>query len=129
APEVAGTDVSGIFRQYISGKDAIPYEQFFAYAGIAVEKKVDATKPWIGIDTIKNDDGRAKVRNIIPGSPTEAAGLDRDDIIYAVDSRAADFDGFTKEIAARKPGDTVRISVLRLGEFKDFKVTVTANPN
>jgi predicted metalloprotease with PDZ domain len=129
ASEVAGTDVSGIFRQYISGKDAIPYEQFFAYAGIAVEKKVDATKPWIGIDTIKNDDGRAKVRNIIPGSPTEAAGLDRDDIIYAVDSHAADFDGFTKEVAARKPGDTVRVTVLRLGEFKDFTVAVTANPN
>jgi predicted metalloprotease with PDZ domain len=129
ASEVAGTDVSGIFHQYISGKDPIPYEQYFAYAGIAVEKKMDAEKPWMGIDTIKNDDGRAKIRNIIPGSPTEAAGLDRDDIIYAVDSRAVDFDGFTKEIAAHKPGDTVRVTVLRFGEFKDLPVTIKANPN
>src|ERR1700735_1692432 len=129
ASEVAGTDVSGIFRQYISGKDPIPYEQYFAYAGITVEKKLDTEKPWIGIDTIKNDDGRAKVRNIIPGSPTESAGLDHDDIIYAVDGRAADFDGFTKEIAAHKPGDTVRVTVLRLGEFKEFSVALKTNPN
>jgi predicted metalloprotease with PDZ domain len=129
ASEVAGSDVSGIFHQYISGKDPIPYEQYFAYAGITVEKKLDTEKPWIGIDTTKNDDGRAKIRNIIPGSPTEAAALDRDDIIYAVDSRAVDFDGFTKEIAAHKPGETVRVTVLRLGEFKEFSVALKTNPN
>ena len=39
-----------------------------------------------------------------------------------------DSDGFTKEIAAHKPGDTVRITVLRLGEFKEFPVTLAANP-
>jgi predicted metalloprotease with PDZ domain len=122
-------EVSDFFQRYISGKDPIPYEEYFAYAGIAVEKKLDIEKPWMGVDTTKNDDGRAKIRNIIPGSPTEAAGLDRDDIIYAVDSRAVDFDGFTKEIAAHKPGDTVRVTVLRFAEFKDFTVTIKANPN
>jgi predicted metalloprotease with PDZ domain len=128
ASEVAGTDVSGIFRQYISGKEPIPYEQYFAYAGIKVEKRLDADKPWAGLDTTKNDDGRAKIRNIIPGSPAESGALDRDDIIYAVDSRAVDFDGFAKEIAAHKPGDTVRVTVLRLGEFKDFSVALKASP-
>jgi predicted metalloprotease with PDZ domain len=129
ASEVAGTDVSGIFRQYISGKEPIPYEQYFAYAGITVEKKLDANRPWMGVDATKNDDGRAKIRNITPGSAGESAGLDRDDIIYAVDSRAVDFDAFAKEIAAHKPGDTVRLTVLRLGEFKDFSVALKANPN
>jgi predicted metalloprotease with PDZ domain len=129
ASEVAGTDVSGIFRRYISGKEAIPYEEYFAYAGITVEKKLDADKSWMGVDTTKHDDGRAKIRNITPGSPAESAGLDRDDIIYAVDSRAVDSDAFAKEITAHKPGDTVRVTVLRLGEFKDFSVALKANPN
>jgi predicted metalloprotease with PDZ domain len=131
ASEVSGKsvkEVSDFFQRYISGKDPIPYEQYFGYAGITVEKKLDANKPWVGVDTTKNDDGRAKIRNIIPGSPGESAGLDRDDIIYAVDSRASDFDDFVKEIATHKPGDTVRVTVLRLGEFKDFSVTVQANP-
>jgi predicted metalloprotease with PDZ domain len=129
ASQVAGTDVSGIFRQYISGKEPIPYEQYFAYAGITVEKKLDANKPWMGVDATKNDDGRAKIRNIVPGSTGESAGLDRDDIFYAIDSRAVDFDGFTKEIETHKPGDTVRLTVLRLGEFKEFSVALKANPN
>jgi predicted metalloprotease with PDZ domain len=129
ASEVAGTDVSGIFRQYISGKEAIPYQEYFAYAGITVEKKLDADKSWMGVDTTKNDEGRAKIRNITPSSPAESAGLDRDDILYAVDSRAVDSDGFPKEITAHKPGDTVRVTVLRLGEFKDFSVALKANPN
>ena len=38
-----GTDLSDIFRQYISGKEPIPYEKYFAYAGITVEKKLDPT--------------------------------------------------------------------------------------
>jgi len=132
ASEVSGKsvkEVSDFFQRYISGKESIPYEEYFGYAGIAVEKKLDANKPWIGADTTKNDDGRAKIRNIIPGSPTESAGLDRDDIIYAIDSRAIDFDGFPKEISAHQPGDTVRLTVLRLGEFKDFSVALKANPN
>jgi len=83
----------------------------------------------MGVDTTKHDDGRAKIRNITPGSPAESAGLDRDDIIYAVDSRAVDSDAFAKEITAHKPGDTVRVTVLRLGEFKDFSVALKANPN
>jgi predicted metalloprotease with PDZ domain len=128
ASEVARTDVSGIFHQYISGKEPIPYEQYFGYAGIKVEKKLDADKSRSGLDTTKNDDGRAKIRNITPGSPAESAGLDRDDIIYAVDSRAVDFDGFAKEISAHKPGETVRLMVLRLGEFKDFSVALKASP-
>jgi predicted metalloprotease with PDZ domain len=130
ASEVAGADVSDLFTHYISGKDPIPYEKYFAYAGISVEKKLDASKPWDGIDTTKNDgDNRAKIRNIMPGSPAETGGLDRDDVIYAVDSLAVDSpDAFTKEIAARKPGDTVRLTVLRLGTFKEFPITLAASP-
>ena len=131
AAEVSGKsvkEVSDFFQRYISGKDPIPYEEYFGYAGITVEKKLDTEKPWIGIDTTKNDDGRAKIRNIIPGSPTESAGLDHDDILYAVDGRAVDFDSFSKEIAALKPGDTVRVTVLRLGEFKDFSVALKSSP-
>jgi predicted metalloprotease with PDZ domain len=132
ASEVSGkslNEVSDFFRRYISGKDPIPYNEYFGYAGIAVEKKLDTEKPWIGIDPTKADDGRAKIRNIIPDSPAELAGLDRDDVLYAIDSRVVDFDGLPKEIAAHKPGDTVRFTVLRFGELKEFTVTLKSNPS
>lgn len=132
ASEVSGkslSDVSAFFRKYISGKEPIPYEEYFGYAGITVEKKLDPDKSWAGIQTEKNDDGRAKIRNIIPGSPAEMAGFDRDDIIYAVDNRAVDLDAFPQDLAGRKPGDMVRVTILRLGEFKDVVLTLGTNPH
>ena len=129
ASEVAGKDVSDVFRRYISGMEPIPYEQYFALAGIEVTKKVDPDKAWVGIEVKKSDDGHAQIRNVIPGSPAENAGLSNDDVIYAIDSRALEADGVNAQLSSRKPGDTLRITVLRLGEFKEFLVTPTTNPN
>jgi predicted metalloprotease with PDZ domain len=129
ANEVAGKDLSDVFRRYISGLEPIPYEQYFALAGIEVTKKVDPDKAWVGIEVKKSDDGHAQIRNVIPGSPAENAGLSNDDVIYAIDARALEADGVNAQLSSRKPGDTLRITVLRLGEFKEFLVTPTTNPN
>ena len=129
ASEVAGKDVSDVFRRYISGMEPIPYEQYFALAGIEVTKKVDPDKAWVGIEVKKSDDGHAQIRNVIPGSPAENAGLSNDDVIYAIDTRALEADGVNAQLSSRKPGDTLRITVLRLGEFREFLVTPTTNPN
>jgi predicted metalloprotease with PDZ domain len=128
ASEVTGSDLSGIFGQYISGKEPIPYEKYFAYAGITVEKKLDSEKARLGVETDKGDDGRANIRNVYPGSPAETAGLDRDDVVLAVDSRVVDADAFLKTITGHKPGDTIRVTVIRLGELKEILVTLGANP-
>jgi len=131
ASEISGKslkDVTELFGKYISGKDPIPYEEYFAYAGIAVVKKLDTEKSWSGLELKKADDGHAQVRNVIPASPAETAGLNDDDVIFAVDGSAVDNDGFTAQMKAHKPGDTIRITVLRLGEFRDFPVTLTTSP-
>lgn len=129
ANEVAGKDVSDLFRSYISGKDAIPYEHYFALAGIEVTKTIDPDKAWLGVDLKKSDDNHAQIRNVVPGSPAESAGLSNDDVIFAIDGRAVDSDGVNAQLASRKPGDALRLTVLRLGEFKEFSVTPTTNPN
>jgi predicted metalloprotease with PDZ domain len=130
ASEVAGKDISDLFRRYISGKEPIPYEQYFAYAGVTVEKKFETDKAWMGAALEKGDDGRARVRNILPGSPAEAGGLDREDVILAVDSRAAaDTEAVSRLIEEHKPGETVRLTVLRLGQLKETPVTLGTNPN
>jgi predicted metalloprotease with PDZ domain len=127
--EVAGMDFSDFSTRYISGKEALPYEKYFAYAGIAVEKKIDETKPWAGMDTAKMDDGRPRISNIIPGSPAESAGLEKDDVIVAVDGRAVMPDDIAPMIEAHKPGDAVKVAVLRLDELHEFTITLRGNPN
>lgn len=129
ANEVAGTDVSEIFKRYISGKEPIPYEKYFAYAGITVEKKVDSEKAWMGISSDKGESGRATVQNVIPGSPAEASGIDRGDSIVAVDDRAVDADAWGHVTDKRKPGETLKIVVVRLGQLKEISLTLGTNPN
>ena len=127
--EVAGRDIAEIFVRNISGKEQIPYEKYFAYAGIAVEKKFDRNKPWIGISTEKADDGHhASIKNITPGSPAETAGLDRSDIIIAMDNRTVDDDGWNHAFDASKPGEMIHFIVARTGEIKEIAVPVAANP-
>jgi predicted metalloprotease with PDZ domain len=128
ASEVAGTDLSGIFSRYISGKDPIPYEEYFAYAGIAIEKKLDSEKAWLGVSQGKSDDGHAKITNVIPGSAADNAGLDRDDVVIGIDGRTVDADGFSETISDHKPGDRLRITVIRLGMVKEILVTLVASP-
>ena len=128
ASEVAGVDVSEIFSKYISGKEPIPYEKYFAYAGIDVEKKLELEKPWLGVSHSKSDDGHAKITNVIPGSSAETAGLDRDDVVIGIDGRIVDEDAFDETILQHKPGDTLHMTVIRLGELKEIPVTLIASP-
>jgi predicted metalloprotease with PDZ domain len=128
ASEVAGADLSSVFRRYVSGKDPIPYEEYFAYAGITVEKKLDSEKPWLGISQSKSDDGHAKITNVMPGGAADNAGLDRDDVVIGVDGRTVDADGLSETISDHKPGDTLRITVIRLGMVKEIPVTLMASP-
>jgi predicted metalloprotease with PDZ domain len=129
ASEIAGQDVSDIFRRYISGKEAIPYETYFAYAGISVEKKIEASKSWAGLTLNKQDNGTTTIRNITPGSPAESAGLDKDDSIVALDGHAiSSTDDVEALIAAYKPGVTVRVMVQRLGQMREFSLALAPNP-
>ena len=124
ANEVSGKDISELFSRYISGKEPIPYEKYFALAGIEVTKKIDTDDAWLGVETKKSDDNHAQIRNVIPGSPADTAGLSNDDVIFAIDGRPVDSDAWTPQLAMHKPGDSIRLTVLRLGEFKDFTATL-----
>jgi len=126
--EVAGMDMSDFFHRYISGKEAIPYDKYFAYAGIAVEKNTDATKPWAGFASMSSDEGRGKITNVFPGSPAEAAGISKDDFVVAIDGRVATGDEIDEALGAHKPGDAVKLTVMRLGQLREFTLTLGQDP-
>ena len=127
--EVGGMDFSDFSARYISGKEALPYDKYFAYAGIEVEKKVDAAKPWAGIEVKKGDDQRLTISGITSGGPAESAGLEKDDVVVAVGGRAVtSTDDVVASVAALKPGEVVKFAVLRLDELHEFSVTLIGNP-
>lgn len=129
ASEVTRHDMSDFFRRYIQGKEPLPYETYFGYASIRVEKHLDPDKPWLGATLERNDDGRARIKNITPGSPAENAGLDRGDILLAANGKDVKLDEFTSALESHKPGDTLKLTLVRLGELKEISATLGSNPN
>lgn len=77
--------------------------------------------------------GKPTIIRILPGNPAEKAGLKAGDIITSVNNEAAS--RWTSEQVVKKirgeAGTTVKISVLRGTEIKDFTITraVVSNPS
>ncbi|MGH7554994.1 MAG: PDZ domain-containing protein, partial [Longimicrobiales bacterium] len=60
-----------------------------------------------------------------PGSPAEKAGLRRGDVIIALgDHEVNDLQGLTDALNAHKPGDHVRVKLLRDGSELRIEVTL-----
>jgi predicted metalloprotease with PDZ domain len=90
---------------------------------------VDSNKPWIGVEIKKGEDGRYTIRNVIPGSPAEKAGLELDDVVMAFDDRAVGPGGPAEAVSAHKPGDVVHVLVMRLGRIQELSLTIGSNPH
>lgn len=128
ASEVAGMDLSDFFRRYASGKEPLPYEEYFAYAGITVEKKTDPNRLWLGASFSRDARGAPVVANIVPGSPAQQAGLDRGDAIAQLDGKDVSWEDFFQRLSAKRPGDRVEFTVQRLGKSKKLAITLAVNP-
>lgn len=128
ASEVAGTDMSGFFSKYVTGKDPLPYERDFGYAGVEVTSAAH-TQPWLGATLAADSAGRATVSNMVPGGPAEAGGLDRGDTILAIDGKVVDRAAFEKAIAAGHAGEPVALTVNHLGRVAPLAVKLSTDPS
>lgn len=69
----------------------------------------------------------ALVRDIVPGSPAEKAGVAVDDIITKIDGKKiANDNSLAQAIARKKVGDTVALTIYRDGKTSETKATLTA---
>jgi len=128
ASEVAGTDLSGFFRKHISGKEPLPYEEYFAYAGLQVQRKTHPERPWLGAGFGRGAGLEVRIGSLAPNGPAMEAGLDRGDVIGAMDGRPVALSEMDALLAAKKPGDVVRFTVRRLREVVEISVKLGADP-
>jgi serine protease Do len=76
----------------------------------------------------KNDQG-AVIAQVEPGSPAAKSGLERGDIILALNGTAVtDNRQLSLKVAQMAPGSTARLNVLRNGAQKDISVTLGEQP-
>lgn len=94
-------------------------------------------RPYIGIYGIDMDEATAKrnrlvegiyVYQVFSGSPAEAAGISRGDIIVEFDGQQVTTTQDLNNVKNKKSiGDKVKIKVYRNGEYKDLEITLTGD--
>ncbi len=96
--------------------DLVP-EYMYAYADHA----------FLGVVTKESEKG-AVIEEVVNGSAAEKAGLQKGDIITAVDSKKVkNTDNIVEAIAQKKPNDEVDIEYIRNGKEKKIKVKLGEN--
>ena len=98
-------------------------------------------KPYIGVYLNNLDENKVKalnlkssngvfIGNVVPNGPAAAAGITRNDVITAVDGKSVNSAGaFVGEIAAKKVGQTIKLTVLRNGQSIEIPVNLIKTPN
>jgi predicted metalloprotease with PDZ domain len=123
ASKIAGKDLSDFFMKYVAGVEELPCQEYLAWAGIETrsEQKRVATLGNVRLfgpqnSVIMLDDG-----------PAAQAGLQRRDLLKEANGTPVksqrDFDAI---IAAKTPGDTLRIKVARGEKTLIFEVKLEA---
>ena len=74
-------------------------------------------------------DVRPVVREIEPGSMADHAGMQAGDRLVAIDgARIKGWEGFTQEVAERRPGEKISVTVERGGSQRTFSGELGADP-
>jgi regulator of sigma E protease len=72
---------------------------------------------------------RPEVREVEPGSMADRVGIRVGDRLVAIDGeRIKGWEGFTREVAQRRPGEEISVSVERGGEQRTFTGELGADP-
>ncbi|MBQ3281298.1 MAG: S41 family peptidase [Eubacterium sp.] len=87
------------------------------------ENAVNSGFTGIGI-TSNAEDGRAEVLSVAEDGPADAAGIEEGDVIKEVNGKAFDNERDFMKAIAGKPGDTLKLTVLRGWYTFDVDVTI-----
>ena len=119
---IAGASLEDFFARYVRGVEELPYNDFLSAAGLRLETgEGTAPKPFFGADL--EDSGEfINVKDVRAGSPAYEQGLNAKDRIIALDGARVDTETFTALIAARRPGDTVRVSLFRNDDLRTLDI-------
>jgi predicted metalloprotease with PDZ domain len=122
-------DLGSFFERCVRGREDPDLEGVLRSAGLTLRAKVEKdgdevkTPGWLGVN-LKG----ATVSTALAGGPAEQAGLYAGDEIVAVNGFRADDKGLAERLAARRPGDRVRVAFFRRDELGEVEVTLGEKP-
>src|SRR5439155_20009121 len=83
---------------------------------------------YLGVQLEPGDDG-VRIAQVMPDTAAAKAGLKANDIVIALEGKKhTEPESFIQEMAKRKPGDVVNMTIRRGEDEKDYKVTLGKRP-
>jgi predicted metalloprotease with PDZ domain len=136
---MAGVSLEQFFARYVRGLgDLVPaYHEILAGAGLSLEQggrpvgKADASVPakaFLGVDLEQRGD-HLMIESVLSGSPAYEQGLNAKDEIVALDGARVTKEIFDLMIAAKRPGDKVRLAVFRFDDLRTFEIRLGSRVN
>jgi predicted metalloprotease with PDZ domain len=119
---VGGVGLGEVF-EYASTTKEVDYAKYLAYAGLELEPRRELPDAYLGA-IVEDLGGGLTVAAVEGGSPATAAGVKARDVIAAVDGAKVDAAGLDAAVAARMPGGTATLTIVRDGAARDVTVTL-----
>jgi predicted metalloprotease with PDZ domain len=119
---MAGASLDDFFARYVRGVAELPYNEYLSAAGLRLETgEGTSPKPFFGADL--EDSGEfINVKSVRAGSPAYEQGLNAKDRIIALDGARVNTETFTALIAAKRPGDTIHVSLFRNDDLRTLDI-------
>jgi len=131
AEQVAGSSLKPFWDSAVSGTDELDYKEALDTLGLRFRSvAVPADRPgraWLGIGT-RNDAGRLLVSQVRRDTPAQAAGLNVDDEILAIDDYRVRADRLDNRLDQYRPGDKVVLLVARREQLLRLPLTFGTEP-
>ena len=104
------------FDRFIQGHDVVDYARLLARAGLVTRLR-NGGAAFAGDLALQAAPGGLRVMTAVPfGSPAYEAGVERDDVIVAIDGKAVDaMEDFEAALQSRKPGQSLSVRFERRG--------------
>lgn len=120
--EISESDFSEFFDNYVAGTRELPYQKFFAFAGMGVSLE-ESFLPHLGEVVFVGPNNR--VVSVERSSPVEKAGLRRDDYLVALDSvRIGSLSEWLQEVSKMTTGQRVVVRISRKGQELELPAQV-----
>jgi predicted metalloprotease with PDZ domain len=112
AGHLAGSSdwVDAFFSKYVLGTDELDYDQYFAYAGLALGKSA-VQQARLGFKTAWQSGGVVVVTDVDPASSAANAGLQPGDEVFSIDGQP--LHARPEYVRGLEPGQAVKIEVRR----------------
>jgi predicted metalloprotease with PDZ domain len=120
--EVAGKSFEEFFSRYIAGTDDIPYDKFFAIAGLQLNLQ-SVPSADLGFEESAPFEHAPVVSAVESGGPAEAAGLREGDVVSSVNGKSVGSGG-QGILETAQAGSPLRLRIDRDGEALEVDYAV-----